>query len=112
MMDIEVHSPRKIGCGCYNAALESVTGKGAVKIAVDMTNEGLVDQKRCNQDGGTTAILTNFFTHSLRIQKLTKTKSDCHWLACISGAAVGTVVFSADDAETWHSQGKSVILVN
>lgn len=28
------------------------------------------------------------------------------------GAAVGTVVFSADDAETWHSQGKSVILVN
>ena len=27
------------------------------------------------------------------------------------GAAVGTVVFSAEDAETWHAQGKSVILV-
>lgn len=27
------------------------------------------------------------------------------------GAAVGQVVFSADDAEVWHSQGKSVILV-
>lgn len=27
------------------------------------------------------------------------------------GAAVGQVVFTAEDAETWHSQGKSVILV-
>lgn len=27
------------------------------------------------------------------------------------GAAVGQVVFSADDAEAWHAQGKSVILV-
>lgn len=27
------------------------------------------------------------------------------------GAAVGQIVFSADDAEAWHSQGKSVILV-
>lgn len=27
------------------------------------------------------------------------------------GAAVGQVVFSAEDAEEWHAQGKSVILV-
>jgi len=27
------------------------------------------------------------------------------------GAAVGQVVFTADDAEEWHAQGKSVILV-
>lgn len=27
------------------------------------------------------------------------------------GAAVGKIVFSADDAEAWHAQGKSVILV-
>lgn len=27
------------------------------------------------------------------------------------GAAVGQVVFSAEDAEAWHAQGKSVILV-
>jgi len=27
------------------------------------------------------------------------------------GAAVGQVVFSANDAEVWHAQGKSVILV-
>lgn len=27
------------------------------------------------------------------------------------GAAVGQIVFSADDAEEWHAQGKSVILV-
>lgn len=28
------------------------------------------------------------------------------------GAAVGQVVFSAEDAEAWHAQGKSVILVS
>lgn len=28
------------------------------------------------------------------------------------GAAVGQVVFSANDAEEWHAQGKSVILVD
>ena len=27
------------------------------------------------------------------------------------GAAVGQIVFSAEDAEAWHAQGKSVILV-
>lgn len=27
------------------------------------------------------------------------------------GAAVGQVVFTADDAEAWHAQGKAVILV-
>lgn len=27
------------------------------------------------------------------------------------GAAVGQVVFSAEDAEAWHAQGKSAILV-
>jgi len=27
------------------------------------------------------------------------------------GAAIGQVVFTADDAEEWHAQGKSVILV-
>lgn len=27
------------------------------------------------------------------------------------GAAVGQIVFSADDAEAWHAQGKSAILV-
>lgn len=28
------------------------------------------------------------------------------------GAAVGQVVFTAEDAETWHAQGKAVILVS
>ena len=27
------------------------------------------------------------------------------------GAAVGQVVFTAEEAEVWHSQGKNVILV-
>ena len=28
------------------------------------------------------------------------------------GAAVGQIVFTADDAEAWHAQGKAVILVS
>lgn len=28
------------------------------------------------------------------------------------GAAIGQVVFSAEDAEAWHAQGKSAILVS
>lgn len=28
------------------------------------------------------------------------------------GAAVGQIVFTADDAEAWHAQGKAVLLVS
>ncbi|KAB2625294.1 phosphate dikinase [Pyrus ussuriensis x Pyrus communis] len=73
------------------------TGKGAVKIAVDMVNEGLVDKR---------AAIKMFENPTAYKDKVIATG-----LPASPGAAVGTVVFSADDAEAWHAQGKSVILV-
>lgn len=35
----------------------------------------------------------------------------CTGLPASPGAAVGQIVFSADEAEEWHAQGKNVILV-
>ncbi|XP_008223059.2 PREDICTED: pyruvate, phosphate dikinase, chloroplastic [Prunus mume] len=86
------------------------TGKGAVKIAVDMTNEGLVDQRAAIK-----MVEPQHLDQLLHPQfedpKAYKDKVIATGLPASPGAAVGTVVFSADDAETWHSQGKSVILV-
>ncbi|KAK6913844.1 Pyruvate phosphate dikinase, AMP/ATP-binding [Dillenia turbinata] len=73
------------------------TGKGAVKIAVDMVREGLVDKK--------TAI--KMFENTSAY----KDKVIAMGLPASPGAAVGQIVFTADDAEAWHAQGKSVILV-
>ncbi|KAK6930073.1 Pyruvate phosphate dikinase, AMP/ATP-binding [Dillenia turbinata] len=73
------------------------TGKGAVKIAVDMVSEGLVDKK--------TAI--KMFENTSAY----KDKVIAMGLPASPGAAVGQIVFNADDAEVWHAQGKIVILV-
>lgn len=86
------------------------TGKGAVKIAVDMVNEGLVDTP--------TAIkmvepqhLDQLLHPQFEDPSAYKDKVIASGLPASPGAAVGQVVFSADDAEEWHAQGKSVILV-
>ncbi|XAR57168.1 Pyruvate, phosphate dikinase [Bertholletia excelsa] len=86
------------------------TGKGAVKIAVDMVNEGLVDTR--------TAIkmvepqhLDQLLHPQFEDPSAYKDEVVARGLPASPGAAVGQVVFSADDAEEWHAQGKSVILV-
>ncbi|CAA3021782.1 pyruvate, phosphate dikinase, chloroplastic [Olea europaea subsp. europaea] len=86
------------------------TGKGAVKIAVDMVNEGLVDTR--------TAVkmvepqhLDQLLHPQFEDPSAYKEKVIAKGLPASPGAAVGQVVFSAEDAEAWHAQGKSVILV-
>ncbi|KAM3323785.1 pyruvate, phosphate dikinase 2 isoform X1 [Capsicum chacoense] len=86
------------------------TGKGAVKIAVDMVNEGLVDKR--------TAImrvepqhLDQLLHPQFENPSAYKDKVIAKGLPASPGAAVGQVVFSAEDAESWHAQGKSAILV-
>ncbi|KAG8370108.1 hypothetical protein BUALT_Bualt14G0083200 [Buddleja alternifolia] len=86
------------------------TGKGAVKIAVDMVNEGLVDSR---------AVVKMVEPQHLdqllhpQFEDPSAYKDDviAKGLPASPGAAVGQVVFSAEDAEAWHAQGKSVILV-
>uniref|UniRef100_A0A0A0L532 pyruvate, phosphate dikinase n=2 Tax=Cucumis sativus TaxID=3659 RepID=A0A0A0L532_CUCSA len=86
------------------------TGKGAVKIAVDLVDEGLVDTR--------TAIkmvepqhLDQLLHPQFEDPSAYKDQVVATGLPASPGAAVGQVVFSADDAEAWHAQGKSVILV-
>ncbi|KAK7363658.1 hypothetical protein VNO77_05808 [Canavalia gladiata] len=86
------------------------TGKGAVKIAVDMVNEGLVDIRSAIK-----MVEPRHLDQLLHPQfedpSAYKDKVVATGLPASPGAAVGQIVFTADDAEEWHAQGKSVILV-
>ncbi|MBD3185255.1 pyruvate, phosphate dikinase, partial [Candidatus Bathyarchaeota archaeon] len=83
------------------------TTKAAVKIAMDMLDEGLIDEK--------TAILR---VDPYQIDQLLHKRIDdeadidefASGLAASPGAAIGQVVFDADDAEKWVEDGKKVIL--
>jgi pyruvate,orthophosphate dikinase len=86
------------------------TGKGAVKIAVDMVNEGLVDTRsaiKLVEPQHLDQLLHPQFENPAAY----KDKVIATGLPASPGAAVGQVVFSAEDAEAWHAQGKGVILV-
>ncbi|KAK4737841.1 hypothetical protein R3W88_001538 [Solanum pinnatisectum] len=86
------------------------TGKGAVKIAVDMVNEGLVD-KRAAVKMVEPQHLDQLLHPQFENPSAYKDKVIAKGLPASPGAAVGQVVFSAEDAEEWHAQGKSAILV-
>ncbi|KAK4425792.1 Pyruvate, phosphate dikinase, chloroplastic [Sesamum alatum] len=86
------------------------TGKGAVKIAVDMVNEGLVDTRaamKLVEPQHLYQLLHPQFENPSSYKDYVIAKG----LPASPGAAVGQVVFSAEDAEACHAQGKSVILV-
>ncbi len=84
------------------------TAGAAIKIAVDMVQEKLIDKK--------TALLRiepeqlNQLLHPT-IDPSAKVKVIAKGLPASPGAAVGKVVFSAQDAEEWAEKGEKVILV-
>ncbi|ACI22046.1 pyruvate, phosphate dikinase [Thermodesulfovibrio yellowstonii] len=84
------------------------TAAAAIKIAVDMVNEKLIDKK--------TALLRiepeqlNQLLHPT-IDSTANVKVIAKGLPASPGAAVGRVVFSAQDAEEWAEKGERVILV-
>ncbi|XP_023635616.1 pyruvate, phosphate dikinase 1, chloroplastic isoform X1 [Capsella rubella] len=86
------------------------TGKGAVKIAVDMVSEGLVDKSsaiKMVEPQHLDQLLHPQFHDPAGYREKVVAKG----LPASPGAAVGQVVFTAEEAEAWHSQGKTVILV-
>jgi pyruvate,orthophosphate dikinase len=86
------------------------TGKAAVKIAVDLVSEGIVDTRtaiKMVEPGHLDQLLHPQFENP----KAYKDKVLATGLPASPGAAVGQIVFTAEDAETWHAQGKAVILV-
>lgn len=86
------------------------TGQAAVKIAVDMVKEGIIDKDtallRVNPND-----LNQLLHKQLDPDSKKKAKSEAKGLPASPGAAVGQVVFTAEDAVTWTDEGKKVILV-
>ena len=84
------------------------TGKAAVRMAVEMTSEGLISKEEavCRVDAGSLDQLL----HPTLDPKAPKTLL-ARGLAASPGAAQGQIVFSADEAERRAGQGQAVILV-
>lgn len=85
-------------------------GSAAIKMAVEMASEGLIDKK--------TAIMRvqpeqlDELLHPMLDSESEKTATLlAKGLPAGPGGAKGRVVFTADDAESWHKNGEQVILV-
>ncbi len=87
------------------------TGTAAVRIAVDMVNEGLVDRKAAVRDLVEPRHLDQLLHPRFRDEAAYDGDVIGRGLPASPGAAVGQVVFSADDAEAAHADGKQVLLV-
>ncbi|MGM0674378.1 MAG: pyruvate, phosphate dikinase [Spirochaetota bacterium] len=85
------------------------TGPAAVKIAVDMVTEGLIDKEKA-MDRVTPAQLDQVFHPMIDPKAAESAKPLTKGLNASPGAATGQVVFTADDAEEWVKAGKKVLL--
>ena len=86
------------------------TGLAAVKIAVDMVEEGLVSREEALMMVEPEA-LTQLLHPVFDAKKREEHEVQARGLAASPGAASGQVVFTADDAVSWKNEGKRVILV-
>ncbi|MFW5712249.1 MAG: pyruvate, phosphate dikinase [bacterium] len=86
------------------------TGAAAIKVAVDMVEEGMISEEE--SVGRVTPQQLDQLFHP-RIEP--STKGDLNVLAkglnASPGAATGQIVFTADEAEEWVKKGKKVLLV-
>ncbi len=86
------------------------TGAAAIKIAVDMVKEKLIDKKTAIMR--VTPIQLDQVFHPMIDPKLKKKMSAlAKGLNASPGAATGRIVFTADDAEEWAEAGEKVLLV-
>ena len=86
------------------------TAQAALKIACDLVDEGMIDEKKAvamidprNLD---TLLHPQFDAAALK-----KAQAIGKGLGASPGAACGKVVFSAEDAESWAARGEKVVLV-
>ncbi len=86
------------------------TGQAAVKIAVDLVEEGLVSKEQALLMVEPEAL--NQLLHPVfDAREKEKHQVLASGLAASPGAAAGQVVFTADEAVAWKKRGKNVILV-
>ncbi len=84
------------------------TAQAAVRIAVEMVQEGVIDKKTALmriEPAQLDQLLHPTLDPKAKIEVLTK------GLPASPGAAVGRAVFTAEDAEAWAERGEKVILV-
>jgi pyruvate, orthophosphate dikinase len=84
------------------------TGSAAVKIAVDMVGEGLIDERAAVlrvPAGDLDQLLHKMIDPNAEVVVLTR------GINASPGAAVGRVVFTPEEAESWAANGDPVILV-
>ncbi|WP_367567828.1 pyruvate, phosphate dikinase [Lacrimispora sp.] len=86
------------------------TAKAALTIACDLVDEGMITEEKAvrmidprNLD---TLLHPQFDADALK-----KTEPVGKALAASPGAACGKIVFTAEDAKTWHERGEKVVLV-
>jgi pyruvate,orthophosphate dikinase len=84
------------------------TAEAAVKIALDLVGEGIVDKRRAI--GMVAAQSLDQLFHA-RIDPTQHIEIAGKGLNASPGAAAGQVVFTADDAVSWKNDGKKTILV-
>ena len=83
------------------------TASAAVKAAVDMVNEGLIDKKTAVTRVSPEQV--EMLLHR-QVDKSAKLDVIAKGLPASPGAGAGMLVFSADEAEEWARQGKPTIL--
>ena len=86
------------------------TGAAALKVAVDMFHEGVID-KETAVGRVTPDQLDQVFHPMINPLAKKKNKAIAKGLNASPGAAAGMIVFTADEAEEWAKQGKKVLLV-
>jgi pyruvate,orthophosphate dikinase len=86
------------------------TGAAAIKVAVDMVDEGLIDEEKAitRVSAGQ---LDQVFHPMIDPLAKKKNKAIAKGLNASPGSAAGQIVFTADEAEEWVNQGKKVLLV-
>ncbi len=85
------------------------TAQAAVRIAVEMVKEGLLSREEALLKVDPNQL--DQLLHKQIDQDSEKGEQIAKGLPASPGAAVGRVVFTAEDAEAWHSEGKKVVLV-
>jgi len=86
------------------------TGKAAVKVAVDMVHEKMISKEEALMRVSPEQL--DQLLHPMITAEAKKNgRSLAKGLNASPGAALGKIVFTAEEAEAWHIRGENVILV-
>lgn len=86
------------------------TARAALKIACDLVDEGLIDEKEACLRVEPKQ-LNDLLHPTFDAKDLKKHEPVIHGLPASPGAGTGAIVFTAEECKEWHDAGKKVVLV-